>query len=141
MNPMSVDIKDILVDNSIGYFLGDSPLNPLGLVYAISVAQQPENPTKCISIYDTGGSNLQDTFASVKIDSEYVQIVVRSDNFLDGRAKIDEIMNLIDPLGNYTTAAGYHYEGFHRGGFVNFLGKDKNDNFLHTIGYDAIRIT
>lgn len=141
MNPVSVDIKDLLVDEELVYYIGDDPQNPLGLAFAISIASLPDSPINCVAVIDTGGPTIQQMFNKEKIDSESFQFIVRSSVYMDAWSKIDGIRTYIDGLGKTTVGANdYRYEGFYRTSAPLYLGKDGNQRHLFSLNYRTIRV-
>lgn len=141
MNTVPEDVKDILVTNLIGYYIGDSPQNPNSLDWAISLYGSPETPIKVITLSDIGGNVISRSMNKRQIPSEIFQIMVRSEAYEDGKDKLDEIIVLLNGLGK-TTVAGqsYRYQGWFQETTAIPSGKDKNQNFITTVNYRTIRV-
>lgn len=93
MNAPSVDIKDILLDDS-----------SLGLTFGtdLFIGKEPSTPNNTVTIYDTPGGPDQLLLSSEKYEYPSIQIRVRNTNYLDGWSLISLIKNALHGRANET---------------------------------------
>jgi len=105
MNPVTVDIKDLLVEKSIGEWgtIKES-------VWGIFIGKEPDNPTNTITLYDTPGvvgkqfDNKRHFFHSA------FQIRVRSIDYLDSYAKAQACIKALDRYGKFQVEPNTSYD-------------------------------
>ena len=126
MNPVSVDIKNVLVNNSIGIFQSSTG-------WSINIGSEPTSPHTTITIYDTGGS-LDYTLDRSDNPTQHssFQIRVRSKNYLAAYAKALEIGQLLDKTATFSTGDVTYYL-IQRTSDTFFLGRDDNSRNIFTI--------
>lgn len=92
MNPVSVDVKDILeADSGLGLEFGAN----------LFVGKEPDKPNECVTLYDTGGKGPRSTFEkSEKYYYHRLQVRVRSTSYLSGMTLAQEVMDVLHGLGH-----------------------------------------
>jgi len=118
MNPASIDVKDMLENES-----------SLGLIFATNlfVGKEPTTPANCVTVFDTPGG-LDDV--TLNNDSVYqrpfIQIRVRNLDYDTGWALIDGIRDLLHGKGPETWN-GTLYSSIVSTGDPALLDWDNND--------------
>jgi len=85
------DIAKYLEDNGIGTLATD-----------LFKAYLPDKPNSIVVVYDTGGFE-PDVYLPTGVPT--FQIFVRSENYTDGKAKVDEIVALVNRQANIQLVA------------------------------------
>lgn len=99
MNAASYDIATLLQGSEIGLTMGSD----------LFQAQEPDEPSTCVTVYDTPGAAPTLSFDGVVREEPRVQIRVRNKNYQDGYEMALEIYNY---LNGYTgTVNGANYQG------------------------------
>lgn len=146
MNPVSKDVSDKLVDDGIGTFAGTSG-------WSINISSEPTEesaPDTCITIYDTGGPRpftVQNrVIQPVRMDT--VQIRVRSNNYLTGWDKMEEIVDAVIGWGRFTVDVDSSdesselptlYYGIFQTSDVLWLEKDEKGRNIFVVNFQAKR--
>lgn len=134
MNPVSRDIKDLLVAQSLG---GDGGTDD----WAIYRSQEPTTPNKCITIYDTGGP-APGYFYDVDVaETQYptFQIRVRAENYTVAYAKIEAIKNYLNSVTGWFVDTTIEYGRPFQTSDILSLGKDENQRSLLVVNFKIIR--
>lgn len=91
MNPVSEDIKDILVAASQGTFAGISET-----AWAIYINEEPKSPDKTITIYDVAPKASGYANRNIPVFEEApFQLRVRSKGFLTSYTKLKSVINTL----------------------------------------------
>jgi len=141
MNPVSEDIKDLLV--TAGYVFGGTA------DWAIYIAEEPpKTPAKVITIYDVPGPRPDYYMNAARkplLWPEF-QIRVRSTTYLEGWIKQRNVAARIDRHARFTVNGAesadpkVQYQSItKRTSDPQYLGKDSNNLFLFTWVYQATR--
>lgn len=91
MNPVSVDIKDMVESES-----------SLGLIFAtdLFIGQEPSEPDDVVTIFDTGGMPSQLTFAKGEdYHNPSIQVRVRSNDYETGWTLLNDIKTFLHGKG------------------------------------------
>ena len=100
MNPVSEDIKDLLVEDS-----------SLALTFAtdLFIAKQPLTPDNCVTIYDTPGAPPALWMDAADVyDYPSIQIRVRNKSYLTGYALIQQIKTFLHGQAHVTINSTYY---------------------------------
>lgn len=143
MNPFSVDVKDLLVENGLGAFA--APADAEG--WGIFISSEPNKPDKTITIYDTGGGKPDGCMDSSKAMLMYptVQVRVRGKTYLEAYTKILAVDALLDRCGQFTASGptpddnDVLYYDIVKQGEESFLKKDENNRYIWVADYRAQR--
>jgi len=86
MNPTSVDIKDMIVAESL-----------LGLTFAtdLFIGKEPAKPWNCVTLFDTPGFPPQLTLDNQKYEYPSIQVRIRNGNYLVGWGIAQNIMDFL----------------------------------------------
>ena len=135
MNPVSVDIKDMLVGAMLGTFGED-----------IFISREPAEPENCVTIYDTGGDNQDPKFA---LDEAYFQVRSRNLDYATGYQKLEAIKlelegkpeTLIRDPDNpdNNTNLLVTYLGIWAYTNIAFVQYDQNDRVIFVLNFRTIR--
>ena len=134
MNPVSVDIKDVLVSEGIGTFGATSG-------WRIFIGEMQNSPNTIISIYDIGGNEQQPLFNGDNLQNPVFDIKVRAGvgeyvTAYNKAVEIDAVLNLIS--GNAILTAR-NYEGIFRQTDIFFIGYDENKRPIFGLNYRTKR--
>jgi hypothetical protein len=129
MNPSSVDIKNILEDDS-----------SLGLVFGTNlfIASEPATPNDCVTVYDTSGSMARALDRDNKLYFSSVQVRVRDHDYREGWDKINDIREYLDAKVG-TTQNETLYVMIRATSDPQFLTRDENQRFIFSINFEIIR--
>ena len=129
MNPISVDIKDMLVNET-----------SLNLTFATNlfIGMEPSQPDSCVTIYDTGGGPYQLTFDNTPYYVNSFQVRVRDNSYLDGWARIHNIMTTLHGRG-HVTINGALYELITCESGPSFLQRDEIDRMYFIANFETQR--
>ena len=130
MNPVSVDIKTVLVAEGIGTFAATSG-------WCINVGTEIDSPSTMITLYDTPGAPPVVSFDKTKPPFERpgLQIRVRG-TYVAAYTKIQAIMTLLD--GDYREhwdSGTTRYEGVFRAGNPSHIGQDDKGRDIWVLNY------
>lgn len=131
MSVVSIDMKDILVTNSIGLFGGTS-------VWSIHIGLEPPEPDQVITLYDTGGN---DPNPRLLIDFQTFQVRVRglSGEYQETYVKMQDVRDVLLALPSQTINTTL-YDGVWQTGDVAFIGQDESQSRpLFTANFRVIR--
>jgi len=98
MNAISVDIKDMLVDDT-------------DLVFGTNlfISREPTSPNSCVTIYDTPGEGDDLYFnPDERYERGSIQVRVRDNNYINAWTRIDEIRQLLHGRANETRNGAYY---------------------------------
>jgi len=129
MNPVSEDIKDILVADS-----------GLGLVFKTNlfIAYQPQEPANVVTIYDTPGRAPQ---MYVSGENDYYpsfQIITRYTDYLEGYSWIRQITDSLHGRANETWN-GTNYQLIQSIQDPFFTDLDEHNRFNFSVNFNVIR--
>ena len=130
MNPLSIDVKDMLEAES-----------ELGLTFRVNlfIAKEPESPDACVTIFDTGGPRPQVTFEQGEnYYYESVQIRIRDNSFQDAMSLARSIMEELH-VKNNETWNGAKYTLLQAITAPALLDWDDNERARIVINFDAQR--
>ncbi len=137
MNPVSVDIKNILVDKGIGVFGADKG-------WGINISTEPKEPDQAITIYDSvsapPGMYLDTRLSMTRLNSALIRVrsSANSAGYLAGWNKAEAIFQVIVNRGVFFVGT-VKYGGFVPITDVEFLKKDENSRPLFVMRVQAIR--
>ena len=107
MNPASIDIKDLLEQESSS----SSSLN-LDLEFGTNlfISHEPDSPQNCVTVYDAPGGFIDSTLQAGNQDYFYadVQVRVRNTNYLTGMALACNIQKVLHGLNNFMHGTTYY---------------------------------
>jgi hypothetical protein len=140
MNPVSVDIKDLLVNASIGAFASDAD-------WAINISHEPATPDNCITIYDTGGPRPSYHFTASTRGMLYsdFQVRVRGNSYLAVWNRMQDILVVIDHIGRFVVSGDSSaesdvvYSDIQKTTEAEFLKKDANERTIFVCNFRAFR--
>lgn len=124
MNPVSVDVKDLLEEAELGTF-GDD----------LFIGKEPSYPDECIVIYDTGGADQNPKLA---IDENTIQLRCRSNDYLTPYNKLQAIKLFLEGK-SAVMLDGVKYVGFWAFSNIMFLNYDENDRAIWVANFRIIR--
>lgn len=133
-NPVTEDIKDVLVDEGIGGFAASSG-------WSITIGKMTNSPDTMITLYDTGGFDQTALFGSDPLERPVLDIQVRANSYSTAYEKaraIDEILNLMDISANAILLA-LNYVGIFRSTDIFFIGYDENNRSIFGMHYRIMR--
>lgn len=139
MNPVSVDIKDLLVANSIGVFAATTG-------WSIQISTEPTDPDTVITIYDLYGASPTMVMDPTKhaIHYDNFQVRVRALNYNEGYQKQKDIWKLLKQR-RWTVVAvdsadlDVRYMGVFAVGDIQWLKSDEQNRHIWVAGYQANR--
>lgn len=137
MNPVSKDIKDLLVTAGLG---GDAGVDD----WAIYRGQEQTVPFNTITVYDTGGP-LPGYFYDVTVaETQYptFQIRVRGVDYDTAYAKMEAIKDYLNTVTGWFVTVGAERTEYGRPfqtSEIFSLGKDEGGRSLFTINFKIIR--
>jgi len=137
MNPVSEQVKDLLVAGGAGTFAGTSG-------WSIYINDEPTTPDTVITIYDAGGSKPQ-PFADhtlYPVEDVEIQLRVRARAFLTVCTKLETCINILEGAGRFDDTEGsdsVHYLMLKRSGAPIPLGKDEDERFIITQNFRVLR--
>ena len=111
MNPVSLDIKDLLIDNGLANFNSN-----------LFVSKEPSEPINCLTIYDTGGGDQNPKLA---IDLCSIQIRSRNVSYVDGYKLLFRIRKFIEGKSS-VIVNNTHYFGFFSQNVLSLNRDNKN---------------
>lgn len=124
-NPPSLDIKDIIVNNTSLVFGTD-----------IFISTMPDKPDNCVCLYDTGG------FPHEQYDYEKptLQIRGRNNSYVNGYNQMRDLKYLIG-TGNFNNKVinETRYILITTTSDILYLGVDENDRYEFTINFQVHR--
>lgn len=136
MNPVSMDIKDMLVTEGLGVFMANTG-------WSINIAVEPEEPDTAITIYDTGGVPDYTLINSANpVDHDTFQVRVRAISYIEGHAKALEINKFLDKTDTYIETGGTYdvtYYTFQRSSGIISLGENDNDEYIWITNFRTTR--
>lgn len=133
MNPIAVDIKNILVEKNIGVFAGT------GGRFGIFVFEEPDKPDNTITIR-TGVTTFSKPYDPTipEVQKNSFQIRVRGTAYLIAYDKILEIEKVLNRIGRFVEG-GAQYANVFKIDDPLPLKKDTNDRLIWTQNYNAVR--
>lgn len=137
MNPLSVDIKNLLETAGIGVFAATSG-------WAIYIGQGAEKPDTLIGIFDVSAGVPQDPISidvpPERVGTEYVRIKVRSNSYTDAWQKIKDVEQELHDTANLSVGNTY-YNIIYRTTGIAFDSYDEQNRAIWTQDYAAMRQT
>lgn len=122
MNSPAVDLANKLASSEIG--VGTVNTN-------IFIAESPEAPDNCVTVYDTGGFHPE---ANYSYDRPTVMVKVRNRSYTAGYAIAEDIKLGLNGLHG-ESLGGTTYVGIWAMGDINSLGKDDNRRHVFSINF------
>jgi len=140
MNPASEDIKDILIDSSVGVADGFAVSSGWS-VYISTIPDDANTPDTCIGIFDTGGAD-PDNYLGGYIDRPSVQVRIRGAKF-GYQAAWDKAKEVVDALHRRAgeTWNGTRYVQILLRGGILFVGYDDLNRPIISLNFDIMRST
>jgi hypothetical protein len=134
MNPVSVDIKDVLVAEGIGTFGATSG-------WRIFIGEMQDSPHTIIAIYDTGGNEQQPLFNGDNLQNPVFDVKVRAGvgAYLAAYNKAVEIDNVLNLISGNAILTARNYEGIFRQTDIFFIGYDENKRPIFGLNYRTKR--
>lgn len=132
MNPVSEDIKDLLVKLRQGVFASTKEQE-----WGIYIAEQPSSPTNVITILD-GEILLHKKYSGSPDEEALFSISVRSSSYLTAREKLVLIQGALDRIGFLTINKAAYINILTDGGPI-YLGKDETFRHTWTQNFKAFR--
>ena len=127
MNPVSEDIKDVLVRVGVGIFAkadGDG--------WSIFLVEEPEEPNNTVTVFESesvgGVAKSYDT--GNDFNKSGFQLRVRGPSWLEARKKIESVALKINRIGKFAAADGTKYNNIVINGEPKFLAKDQKGRFI-----------
>ena len=134
MNPVTEDIKDVLVGSGLGEFAA----NKKG-IWGIFIAEEPSTPDSTITLYDTGG-RLMPYHNRVADEAPNFQVRIRANSYLEANKKMNQVIEEFDRIGRFlSTDELTRYENVLRDGISIPMGKDENERHLRVQNFKAFR--
>lgn len=136
MNPVSKDIMDLLVAESLGQDAGTAD-------WAIYRSEEPDTPDKVITIYDTGGPKpwyyMDATIAAPMYPS--FQVRVRGQDYTEVYTKIEAIRDYLNSVTGWFVGVGdsTEYGRPFQTSEILSLGKDESGRSRLTVNFRVIR--
>ena len=133
MNPLSEDIKDLLVTAGVGAFAATSG-------WGIFINTEPDEPSTSITIYDLGGPAPEECFNRVikPLSRPSVQVRVRGTSYLTAHTKMDDVIAALRRVGPWT-ASGSVYLDLFQSSVALFLQKDQKNRFIWVVDFHAVK--
>lgn len=140
MNAIAEDIKDLLVDESVGVFASTSD-------WGIYIEREPKTPDNCITIYDAAGttpSRASDRTVKRMIYSR-VEIRVRGKTYNTAWDKLTDIIDILEHKTSFTKN-GTFYSGIFQEGEPFFFTDEEpgpvqggSERYIWTVVFRCIR--
>ena len=132
MNPVTEDLKDLMVEKGLGKFAGTAP-------WGIFIAKEPTEPINSITLFDTTG--IREVTKAYNSPNYFYpsgfQVRVRGTSYLEAKSKIDDIISALDRVGRFSSQH-WNYKN------VVFIGEPQpfpmvGDFFIWTVNGTAFR--
>jgi hypothetical protein len=129
MNPVSEDIKDMLVADS-----------SLGLAFAtdLFIGREPDSPSNCVTIYDTPSYPIETSLDNVRVHNSHFQIRVRNIGYLAGMTLARNIMDSLQGRAQETWN-GTLYSSITAAGEPALLMWDGNNRAIIVFNFNTRR--
>jgi len=122
MNPLSVDVRQILIDNAV----------PSALIF---IASEPDKPNTVMTIYDTPGEPPNPKWL---LDTPSCQIRSRSKSYATAYSNLLNARDIL--LGkDKVTVNSTKYIGFFAEGDIMSLQRDDEDRHILVINFRIVR--
>lgn len=137
MNPVSIDIKDILVNEGIGVFGADKG-------WSINISTEPKSPDTAITLYDSAsappGLYLDTRLSMTRLNSCMIRVrgSASGSGYLSAFNKAEEIFQAVVNRGVFFVGT-MKYGGFVPITDVEYLKKDDNSRPIFVARVQAIR--
>jgi hypothetical protein len=125
MNPLSVDIKDILETETAFAFGTD-----------LFIGKEPKSPDDCLTIYDTGGSAQNSVIA---FDESTVQIRARGKDYQSTWQRLNTARLALQSAPLQPASDGATIIGIWASSSIMFLAIDSLDRNIFTLNFRVIR--
>lgn len=119
MTPSQI-IKDKLVALSLGAFAGN-------LDFAIYLGRQPNTPSRCTTLYDTGGAENPEPALLLKYPSVQARVRGSKADYVVAYDWINQIQNALLGVVPFDATNGDHVSGIVSIGDIGFMGYDANE--------------
>lgn len=132
MNPITEDIKDVLVRLGLGKFASTAKAT-----WSIQMVSEPSEPNNTITVYDSPGRLLK---YHNRDDAEAPGFLVRvrGETYLGAHEKMVEVCKALNKIGRFTLN-GAKYENLFQDGTELFLKTDDNGRFIWIANFTAFR--
>jgi hypothetical protein len=124
MNPLSVDIKDLLESSNLGIF-GTN----------LFIGKEPTSPSNCVTLYDTGGSEQN---ARLALDEGTIQVRSRNTDYRLGYDILDSIKMNIEGRNSIEINETI-YVGFWTISNIAYITQDDIGRSIFTINFRVMR--
>lgn len=124
--PITLDMRQLLINASIGSNGGNWP---------IFIGSEPADPANCITLYDVAGEAPNPKWL---LDFPRFQVRVRSNGYLDGFTKAEEIRDALLGLPSQTIG-DIRYDGIYVVTDTFFLMADGRQRSIFVTMYRSIR--
>lgn len=135
MNPVCVDVKDLLVAESTGgmTFGGTDD-------WSVFISSEPETPDRAVTIYETGGRTPSVATGTSISPVEYpdFQVRVRGRTYTETCNQLETIRGIISHKGGFTVG-GAKYNDMYETGNPLDLPRDENGRYIRVLNFSAIR--
>lgn len=92
MNPVLIDIRDIIVDDeNTNYIFGDD----------IFISKQPAFPINCITLFETTTTPPDMTLGNTTYLRENIMILIRNQSWMGGQQVAQDIINILNEKSNF----------------------------------------
>lgn len=134
VNPVTEDIKDLLVASSLGTFAATSG-------WGIFLNVEPNTPDTTITLYDTGGpppGGYANRSIHPTLYSSFL-VRVRGNGYTAAHAKLQAIVRNLKEQAPFNTSGLVHYAGILRTSDILFLERDDQKRFVWVCNFQAVR--
>lgn len=134
MNPVSEDIKTILISDGVGSAI---PADDWG----IHIGVMPETPDRVIYLSDSGGMDPIPLMDTSVIHHPSCHVLVRGLDYLNSYSKCEEIVDSVILFGGNSSMGGAMYWNIIQQGDIGFLTQDDSarKRFIWTLNFRAQR--
>jgi len=135
MNPVAIDIKDILVEEGVGKFAAKNG-------WSIHVDYEPDGdnlPDSVISVWNTTSIEGKVINTDRPTFNSSCQVRVRSFDYLGSYEKITECRTALDRKGIFTKGGMKYFGISTQGGEPLFLQRDPKGRFIFVQDFMAVR--
>lgn len=140
-NPITVDIKDLLIADSGSPFSFGGELD-----WCINISAEPERPDNCLTIFSTGGREpgLYNDPDHPITEYPSFQVRLRGNNYLEVREKMNEVLDYIQHIGGFTVTnlvggTTTRYADILPVGHPQDLPMDESRRYITVMNFYAIR--
>jgi hypothetical protein len=130
-----VDLKDQMVAAAVGVFASSDEND-----WCITIGSSPDKPTKCLTLYDTGGPQPDRTMdrSQKAIMSPQIQVRARAATYIAGYQKLQDLVDLTNQWGKFARGSSW-FEGVFQSSDIMFLERDGKDRYVFTVNFQVKR--